>query len=117
MRIPPWKKKNAAFSNRVKWLRGIVYQYGYPPVNVSPYTKGINDFITQWPDVGILIQKEGIGDSNFPDKMWVENGRTIEEDQVVSDEMLMAGSEQEKNCPKILVTYGWLERAEKRKRG
>jgi len=110
------EEKNAAFSNRVKWLRGIVYQYGYPPVNVSPYTKGINDFITQWPDVGILIQKEGIGDPNFPDKMWVENGRTIGEDQVVSDKMLMAGSEQEKS-PEDSGYLWMVERAEKRKRG
>ncbi|WP_295211256.1 LodA/GoxA family CTQ-dependent oxidase [uncultured Chryseobacterium sp.] len=71
------EEKNKAFSNRLKWLRGIVYEYGYPPKKVSPYTKGINEFITKWPDVGILIQKDGNGDANFPDKLWVENGRTI----------------------------------------
>ena len=71
------QEKNDAFANRVKWLRGVVYEYGYPPKNVKPYTKGINEFITEWPKVGILIQKEGPGDSNFPEKMWVENGRTI----------------------------------------
>ena len=70
-------EKNRAFENRLKWLRGIVYKYGYPPTRVSPPTIGINEFITEWPQVGILIQKEGPGDANFPEKMWVENGRSV----------------------------------------
>lgn len=107
--------KNTAFSNREKWLRGIVYQYGYPPVKVSPYTKGINDFISQWPNVGILIQKEGNGDPNFPDKLWVENGRTITETEVAAEAKLMAVPEQGE--PAEDSGYLWMvDRAEKRKR-
>jgi len=110
------EEKNSAFGNRVKWLRGVVYEYGYPSVKVSPYTKGINDFISQWPDVGILIQKEGNGDANFPDKMWVENGRTIGEEQITADAMLKAAPEH--GQPAEDSGYLWMvERAEKRKRG
>lgn len=109
------EEKNAAYSNRVKWLRGIVYQYGYPPVKVSPYTKGINDFISQWPDVGILIQKPGNGDANFPDKLWVENGRTIREPEATPETALKAAPVQAQ--PAEDPGYLWMvDRAEKRRK-
>jgi hypothetical protein len=108
-------EKNKAFETREKWLRGVVYHYGYPPKNVSPYTKGINEFITEWPQVGILIQKEGPGDANFPDKIWVENGRTIGAENAAGQEMLKAA----KSEPEISDDgYLWMvDRAEKRRRG
>lgn len=77
-------EKNDAFANREKWLRGVVYKYGYPAVRVSPSTVGINDFIKVWHEMGILIEQEGPGDSNFPKKMWVENGRTVHADKAAS---------------------------------
>jgi hypothetical protein len=69
--------KVAAFTERKKWLRGVVYEYGYPPVNVSPYTKGINEFINAWHKVGIVVEKEGPATKELPDKIWVETGRSI----------------------------------------
>lgn len=111
------EQKNDAFSNRVKWLRGVVYKYGYPPVKVSPYTKGINEFIRQWSEVGILIQKEGPGDPNFPEKIWVENGRTIAEPEAATTDLLaqkMPATDQ----PAEDEGYLWMvERAEKRRQG
>jgi len=111
------EQKNEAFSNRVKWLRGIVYKYGYPPVKVSPYTQGINEFIRQWSEVGILIQKDGPGDENFPEKIWVENGRTIAEPQAaVAD--LMAQKMAAPGQPAEDEGYLWMvDRAEKRRQG
>lgn len=110
------EEKNEAFSNRVKWLRGIVYKYGYPPVKVSPYTQGINDFIKQWPDVGILIQKEGPGDPNFPEKIWVENGRNIAEPEATAD--MLASAMPAAGQPVEDEGYLWMvDRAEKRRQG
>ena len=109
------QEKNKAFETREKWLRGVVYHYGYPPKNVSPYTKGINEFITEWPQVGILIQKEGPGDANFPDKIWVENGRTIGAENAIDPKMLKAAA----TGPEISDEgYLWMvDRAEKRRKG
>jgi hypothetical protein len=107
-------QKNTAFENRLKWLRGIVYKYGYPPQRVSPSTKGINLFITEWPQVGILIQKEGPGDENFPEKMWVENGRTVADDVQFA---FAAKAETEAATPEDDTDDGYLwmvDRASKR---
>lgn len=108
-------ERNNAFANRVKWLRGVVYEYGYPPKNVKPYTKGINEFITEWPQVGILIQKEGPDNANFPDKIWVENGRTIAAENI-KPQLFEASVSPE---PGITEDgYLWMvDRAEKRRKG
>lgn len=108
-------ERNNAFANRVKWLRGVVYEYGYPPKNVKPYTKGINEFITEWPQVGILIQKEGPDNANFPDKIWVENGRAIAAENI-KPQLFEASVSPE---PGITEDgYLWMvDRAEKRRKG
>jgi len=109
------EEKNEAFANRVKWLRGIVYEYGYPAKKVSPYTKGINEFITKWPEVGILIRKEGNGDAHFPDQLWVENGRTIAEHPKMKSSMKAASGQAPADED---PGYLWMvDRAERRKRG
>ncbi len=68
---------------RKKWLRGIVYTDTYPPEtirNPNPRAK----FITDWDQVGIIVQQNGPQDSPLvPKKVWVETGRVLVEDKIV----------------------------------
>lgn len=74
----PEAEKLEVFSRREKWLRGIIYNYTYPPTTIPDRSAGINVFIKKWPDVGIIIPKDRPKDVNqLPEKIWVETGRTI----------------------------------------
>jgi hypothetical protein len=109
--------RNNAFSNRLKWLRGIVYNSGYPPVRVTPSTKGINAFITEWPNTGILIQSPGPADGMFPDKIWVEKGRSISDGQAEASAKLTSSAVSAVQ-PDPEDGYLWMtDRAAKRRKG
>lgn len=109
--------KNAAFARREKWLRGIVYNYGYPPVMRQPRAIGINKFIADWPQVGIVVEKEGPRENpNFPEKIWVETGRTLPAVELLMDEATPDAVPQADVA--VEESYSWMvERYEKRKRG
>jgi hypothetical protein len=73
------KEKAFAYDARVKWLSGIVYEkrVAFPPMTYSPYTKGINQFIGDWWQVGIIVEQPGPAGAPFPRSIWVETGRQI----------------------------------------
>jgi hypothetical protein len=62
--------KKAAFATRLKWLRG-------PPVARGEQgIVGINAFVSNWGQFGIITRKDGpANDPNFPSDIWVETGR------------------------------------------
>ena len=65
--------------------------------------------------MGILIEKEGPADKNFPARVWVENGRTITEDVKLATAAPLPGAEAEN---KSITDDGYLwmvDRAEKRR--
>lgn len=67
------------YTRRVKWLWGIRYvkPVSFPP-EMIPSIVGVNRFIKDWPEVGIIVEKPGpTDDDNFPDTMWVETGRSL----------------------------------------
>lgn len=72
-------EKLEVFSRREKWLRGIIYNYDYPPTTIPDRSVGINVFIKKWPNVGIILAKNRPKSAkNLPEKIWVETGRTIQ---------------------------------------
>jgi L-Lysine epsilon oxidase N-terminal/L-lysine epsilon oxidase C-terminal domain len=105
--------KIVAFNKREKWLRGIVYQYGYPPKTYSPYTKGINEFITQWPQVGIVVQMNSPANTPYlPEKIWVETGRSVPPPAATLKAQKMAVEELIQE-PLMDEGYLWMNRRKK----
>jgi len=76
------EQKFTAFSpgKRLKWLRGIAYNDENPALK-NPDSREIITKFTEggWSKVGIVLQKEGPGTPQFPDKIWVETGRSLDE--------------------------------------
>jgi len=98
-------KKLQIFSRREKWLRGIIYEYGYPPKTVPEKIKGVNEFITAWPKVGIVVPKDGpAGSTAFPEKIWVETGRDIEPPKLLAKASGSAATPQ----AEVPVVSDWL---------
>ena len=65
--------RQAAFRQRVKWLRGL------PGFDVDSIQR-INSFIAQWSKAGIVTRQPGPPDDPaFPEEIWVELGEAIED--------------------------------------
>ncbi len=62
-------QKQAAFAERVKWLRGL--QAARQSGMVIPF---INTFVQEWSKQGVITRQPGPGDGSFPDTLWVETG-------------------------------------------
>ena len=70
-----------AYTLREKWLRGITYEkpVAFPP-RTYEYTKSINEFISDWWQVGIIVEKPGPAQTTqLPRRFWVETGRSYVE--------------------------------------
>lgn len=67
------EKRQAAFENRVKWLRDL------PGFGDSSRIR-INAFLRQWADAGVVTAQPGPGDAAFPETFWVELGHHLFDD-------------------------------------
>lgn len=69
-RRTPLPERQAAFQERQLWFERI-------PVNQADNIRFINQFIQVWGTYGIVTERPGPGDPNFPDRIWVQEGRDI----------------------------------------
>lgn len=108
--------KLAAFSEREKWLRGIIYSETDPGQMIKHRSVGINKFITEWSKVGISVQKDGPKRvRELPDKMWVETGRSLPSPKPVKLSLKAAAVEKAVSDDHA-DSYKWMEeRANKRR--
>jgi hypothetical protein len=60
----PLAERLAAFANRAAWIR---------PLGAKSYTDQINNMISRYGEMGIVEQRPGPGDSQFPDTIEVES--------------------------------------------
>ena len=68
------EKRQRAFQNRVKWLRGL------PGFGVASRIR-INAFIRQWAEAGVVTSQPGPEDgAPFPEAFWVEFGHALFDD-------------------------------------
>ena len=67
------EERQAAFENRVKWLRDL------PGFGVTSRIR-INAFLRQWADAGVVTSRPGPGDPSFPETFWVELGHNFFDD-------------------------------------
>jgi L-Lysine epsilon oxidase N-terminal/L-lysine epsilon oxidase C-terminal domain len=64
---------------RRKWLRGIAYpEQREPLAMIVKSPKPQREFVSEWYKVGIVTEMPGPRDAGFPDKFWVETGRSLE---------------------------------------
>jgi hypothetical protein len=78
-------ERQAAFENRVKWLRDL------PGFGDSSRIR-INAFLRQWADAGVVTVRPGPGDSAFPDTFWVELGHHFFDDQATAPHIELPAS-------------------------
>ena len=69
----PLDERQAAFENRVKWLRDL------PGFGDSSRIR-INAFLRQWADAGVVTAHPGPDDPAFPETFWVELGHHLFDD-------------------------------------
>jgi hypothetical protein len=67
------EERQAAFENRVKWLRDL------PGFGVASRIR-INAFLRQWADAGVVTSRPGPDDPSFPETFWVELGHNFFDD-------------------------------------
>ncbi|MCO5223349.1 MAG: LodA/GoxA family CTQ-dependent oxidase [Thermomicrobiales bacterium] len=67
------EERQAAFENRVKWLRDL------PGFGVSSRIR-INAFLRQWSHAGVITAQPGPEDALFPETFWVELGHQLFDD-------------------------------------
>ena len=83
----PKEKKIKAFSpsSRRKWLRGYIFTEDGQFIggnSISERMKGVTKFTEEWYKIGIILKKPLKSDTDlFPKEVWVESGRSIDEDQ------------------------------------
>jgi hypothetical protein len=74
------REEAVAFSNRLKWLRGIRYPMKPElPPKIYPSKPAINKFLREWANVGIVERRPGPG-GQLPAEVWVEAGRKVVDD-------------------------------------
>jgi hypothetical protein len=86
------KAKIFAYTLREKWLRGITYEkpVAFPPQTYD-YKVSINEFISDWWQVGIIVEKPGPDHgSSLPRQIWVETGRSYVEPEAPPQGLLGA---------------------------
>ena len=75
--------KIAAFGPhaRKKWLRGYIYDNNGHVLN-QPSSVGTEKFTEKWDKIGIILKKQ-LEEENvlFPKEIWVETGRSLQEEQ------------------------------------
>lgn len=94
----PLGERLAAFAQRAAWIR---------PLGSKGYTSQINNMITVFGDMGVIEQREGPGDSDFPPSLGVEDlpKRTVErlgvegESATAADEIDLTGIEKVRRFP------------------
>lgn len=76
------KEQAFSFHQRRKWLRGISYNNEVPP-QMTTTDKTRHEFVSDWPKFGVVVRKPlPIEDEPlFPRHVWVETGRTYQEQQ------------------------------------
>lgn len=73
-------------SSRKKWLRGFIYNEdgSMKPggSSIADRMKGVTKFTEEWYKIGIILKRElDADDQLFPKEVWVETGRSVEEEQ------------------------------------
>ena len=72
-------QREAAFAtpSRRKWLRGVSYSNeSTSQPNMLPGATGPQRFVTSWPDIGVVMRREGPDDlATLPREIWVESHR------------------------------------------